>query len=128
MKMSRRILLAMMAATCLVAASPSDEAERQLQKAEYQAKVLGNLPAAIQQFDLIASRNAGKPVAARALLELGECEDRMGHADRARNAYRRILKDYRSDVKLVAQVQQKLQAVVEPTGGPRNLSFELGQA
>src|SRR5438552_1463139 len=105
--MSYRIALAIVTAAHLLAASPSDgNPERQLEKAVYQAEVLGNLPAAIQQLELIASRNAGQPVAGRALVELGDCEARLGHTDRARNAYRRVLKDYRDDVKLVAQVRQ----------------------
>lgn len=118
-------------ATMLVArllASPDASPEKLLEAAIYQAKVVGDLQGAIQQFDSIASRYSGKPVAARALVEIGRAEEQLGHTDRARGAYTRVLKDYRDQVQLVAQVQRNLESMSDATSGPRNLSFEQGES
>src|ERR1700676_1580632 len=104
--------------------SPDSSPEKMLEAAIYQAKVLGNLQGAILQLDSIASRYAGKHVAARALVEMGRAEEQLGHTDRARDAYTRVLKDYRRQVQLVAQVRQNLASMTDATAGPRNLSFE----
>src|SRR5215467_10502580 len=120
------IAIATLLAVRLLAA-PDASPEKLLEAAIYQAKVLGNLQAAIQQLDAIASRYAGKPVAARALVELGRAEEQLGHTDRARGAYNRVLKDYRGQTQLLAQVRQSLGVLADVTPGPRNLSFEQGE-
>jgi hypothetical protein len=124
--MRMTIAIATILAARLVA-SPDASPEKLLEAAIHQAKVLGDLQGAIQQFDSIASRYAGKPVAARALVEIGRAEEQLGHTDRARGAYTRVLKDYRDQVQLVAQVRQNLESMSDATAGPRNLSFEQGE-
>jgi hypothetical protein len=75
----------------------------------------------------IATRYAGKPVAARALVEMGQAEEQLGHRDRARAAYARVLADYRGEARLVAMARQDLASMGEAPSGPRNLSFEQGE-
>jgi hypothetical protein len=87
----------------------AEDPEKTLEAAIYRANVLGDLPGAIQQFETIAVRYAGKPVAASALLEIGQAEERLGHASRARDAYLRLVRDYPDQAPFVAHLQQHLE-------------------
>jgi len=117
----------MLTASLMAAPAPGGSPEEMLEAAIYQAKVLGNLPGAIRQLESIAARYAGKPVAARALAEIGQAQEQLGNPGLARNAYTRVLKEYPGQVQLVAQVRQNLESIAEAPAGPRNLSFERGE-
>lgn len=94
---------------------PAESPEKMLQAAIYRAKVLGDLPGAIQQFESIAARYAGKPVAARALAEIGQAEEQLGHTGRARDAYMHVVREYPGEARLVAQMRQNLASIADAT-------------
>jgi hypothetical protein len=104
--MKTAILIGAILATLLPAGvSLAGSPEKAFEAAIYKAKVLGDLAAAIQQFEAIVAQNAGKPIAARALLEIGRAEDVLGHTGRSRDAYLRLVKEYPGDARLLARRQ-----------------------
>lgn len=105
------IVFAVLLAAVLAASPPlADSPEKLLEAAIYRAKVLGDLPGAIQQFESIATRYEGKPVAAQALVEIAHAEELLGHKDRARSAYKRVLDNYPAQVSLVARARQNAES------------------
>ena len=76
-----------------------------LEAAIYRAQVLGDLPGAIQHLESIVARYAGQPVAARALVEIGQAEEKLGHPRRAHAAYRRVVSEYPDQVRMMAQIR-----------------------
>lgn len=114
------------AATTIVAAgarqatSPSPEAL--LGRAQHQQDVEGNFTAAIATYkQVIANPKAGRALVARALLLMGACYERLGHADAAR-AYERIIKEF-SDVDDTASAAKARLADLH--AGPRAASAAL---
>ena len=87
------------------------EAERQLQKAILLETVDGNLQAAIDQYKKIATENrANRVVAARALLRLAGCYEKLGNAE-ARKAYEQVLRDYGDQRDVAEQARDRLAAL-----------------
>lgn len=102
---------------------PAESSEKLLEAAIYRAKVLGDLPGAIQQFESIVARYAGQPVAARALVEIGQAEEKLGHPRRALAAYQRVVREYPDQVPLVAQAQQNPESVAGATLNAQGVSW-----
>jgi len=101
----------------------AESPEKMLQGAIYRAKVMGDLPGAIQQFEAIVTKYSGKPVAGRALLEIGQAEEQLGHPDRANQAYVRILKGYPEQAKLVARLHQNRELTIDAALNSRRLTW-----
>jgi hypothetical protein len=99
--------------------------ERQLEAAIHREVVLGDLAGAMKEYHSILSQSdVPRPVAARALLQTGECMEKLGRGAEAYNSYRRIETEYGDQPAMVGQARTRLAAWV----GPRNLNFEEGQA
>jgi len=93
------------------------EAERLLQKAILLETVDGNLQAAIDQYKKIVAENGGnRVVAARALLRLAGCYEKLGVAE-AQKTYQQLINDYSDQTAEVALARQKLAALSGPAGG-----------
>jgi hypothetical protein len=107
----RATILIVIAWAAPVLSAPAESPDELLEAAIYRAKVLGDLPGAIQQFESIATRYAGKPVAAQALLEMAHAEELLGHKRRAHAAYRRIMDDYPDQIQLVANAKQNPESI-----------------
>jgi Tol biopolymer transport system component len=98
-------------------AQGAPEAERLLQKAIQKETVDGDLNAAIELYKKIVALPGGnRAVAAKALLQLGQCHEKMGGAEaqEARTAYQRVVRDYADQAEIVAQARVRLAAL----GGP----------
>ena len=113
------------------------EAERLLQKAILLETVDGNLQAAIDQYKKIVAENGGnRVVAARALLRLAGCYEKLGPTE-AEKTYRQLINDYADQTVEVTLAKQKLAALAAteakprftkirvPTGLPDNARFAL---
>jgi Tol biopolymer transport system component len=84
------------------------EAERQLQKAILLEAVDGNLQAAIDQYKKIVAQSAGnRTVAARALLRLAGCYEKLGQSE-AEKTYRQLINDYADQAAEVAVARNRL--------------------
>ncbi|MBE3063857.1 MAG: PD40 domain-containing protein [Spirochaetes bacterium] len=89
------------------------EAERLLQKAILLETVDGNLQAAIDQYKKIVAENGGnRVVAARALLRLAGCYEKLGRNE-AQKTYQQLINDYPDQAAEVALARQKLAALAE---------------
>src|SRR5512139_1074891 len=93
------------------------EAERLLQKAILLETVDGNLQAAIDQYKKIVAGNGGnRVVAARALLRLAGCYEKLGVAE-ASKTYQRLISDYADQTAEVTLARQKLAALAAASQG-----------
>jgi len=98
------------------AAAPqkSDQQELSLQKAIQTETVDGDLKSAIEQYKKIA-QGRDRAVAAKALVRMGECYEKLGDAE-ARKAYERVVRDF-GDQKDLAETARTRLAALGQAGG-----------
>ncbi len=121
-----RFTLTMAAAIAAATLAPpawgqnADRAEVALHAAMKKESVDGNLKAAIEQYnEILAQKATPRPVAARALFQLGQCQERLGQGE-ARKAYERLVREYGDQAGIVAQARARLAAL---SGGGAGLSY-----
>lgn len=115
MRSAALAVLAVVLAVSLHAAQQIDPAEIQLQAAINKATVEGDLKGAIIDLQrILNTAGVSRSVAARALLHLGECHEKLGTAE-ARRSYERVLKDYADQGDVVRQAKERL-ATLAKTG------------
>jgi hypothetical protein len=111
----------------LVAPAEEIRPEMQLEAAIHQEIVLGDLPGAIVQYrTILAQPIKDRAVAARALLQVGECLDKQGQGKEAYATYRRVVSEFADQPAIVAEARVRLSAWLDSQPGPRNLRFEEG--
>src|SRR5215469_3769807 len=83
-------IVVVLLATSFAVAQKDDQAEVLLQAAHQKQLVDGQLEEAIQLYKRIVQEHAGnRAVAAQALLEMGQCYEKLGNAE-ARKAYEHV--------------------------------------
>lgn len=104
---------AALALTPLPGAAQADQDPAVLLERAVQLETIdGDLEAAIQLYRQIAENNGGdRPVAARALLRLGECYEKLGQSG-AQEAYRQVIENYPDQQVHVATARERLAALV----------------
>ena len=111
------IALVLAAGTGLLPAQTSAQAEKALESARHKEVVDGDLKGAIEQYRKIASQFSKQPeIAARALYQLGQCQEKLGQAE-ARQSYERIVRDYGSASQYTAMARARLSAMGVTQGG-----------
>jgi Tol biopolymer transport system component len=116
-KTMRNILIpaAIFGAAALTALFAADTArEQKLQRGVDLMESKGDLAKAVPLFE-DAARSSDHALAARALLYLGQAQERQG-ADKARATYERIVKDFGNQTEMVAAAQQRLAALGTASG------------
>jgi Tol biopolymer transport system component len=104
------LLLAMVVFTPGIA-QQNDQAEVMLQAAQNKQLVDGDLSQAIQMYKKILSEySANRPVAAKALVEMGDCYEKLGKSE-ALKAYQRVLRDYADQSAEASQARARLAAL-----------------
>jgi hypothetical protein len=124
----------MLGATLLVTvfavAQQSDRADMMMEAAARKERVDGDLKGAIEQYRKIAAQFARQPeVAARALLQMGQCQEKLGQAE-ARKSYERILREYAGAQEYVSAARARLAALgggPTPAGGMNLRRVEFGE-
>jgi len=111
-------------ASALLAANPSMQQNRSaevlLGAALHQEEVEGNLEAAIETYKkILADYQDNRPLAARALLQMGQCYEKLGK-DEARKAYERLVRDYPDQPEQAKLARSRLAALAAPS--PTTLS------
>ncbi len=97
----------------------NDEAETLLQAARHKELVAGELEEAIGIYKKVLAQHAGnRPVAARALVGLGQCYEKLGQQG-AREAYERVLRDYADQSEAATEARTRLAALHKPAGAGR---------
>jgi Tol biopolymer transport system component len=119
MKPATLFLLAGLLGAALAAGFPAnqakdDRAEVALQAALKKEAVDGDLKGAIELYQKIA-QGTNRAVAAKALLRMGQCHEKLGNAE-ARTAYQRVVRDYADQAEIVAQARVRLAALGGPGG------------
>ena len=88
-----------------------DKAEVLLAAAEHKQLVDGDLEAAIRDYkNILAGYASNHPVAAKALVEMGECYEKLGQSE-AQNAYERVLREYADQQEQAAEARTRLAAL-----------------
>ena len=104
-------ILAGLLAAPLAIAQKDDQAEVLMQAAHQKQLVEGQLEEAIQLYKRIVQEHSGnRAVAAKALLEMGQCYEKLGKTE-ARKAYERVLRDYSDQNEAAAQARTRLAAI-----------------
>jgi Tol biopolymer transport system component len=128
---ARALLTAMIVAgvlTPLIAVPQnSDQAEVLFQSARSKELVSGELEQAIDLYKkIVAKYGSDRPLAAKALLQMGQCYEKLGN-DEARKAYERLVRDYADQNEVAEQARTRLAALRKPTGIPKEPAFATRQ-
>jgi len=102
-----KVLAVFMLAASVFAADTARE--QKLQQAINELESKGDVAKAMPMFEDVA-RSSDRALAARALLYLGQAQERQG-ADKARATYERIVKEFGNQTEMVAVAQQRLAAL-----------------
>ncbi|MBI3697316.1 MAG: PD40 domain-containing protein [Acidobacteria bacterium] len=115
------LLLATVAALALAAANRTHE--NQLQQGIELLETKGDLPAAVPLFEEVA-KSPDRNLAARALLYLGSCYQKLGE-DKAQSAYERIVRDFADQKDAAAEARTRLASLRR--AGPSNTGIVTRQ-
>src|SRR5512137_1821679 len=112
-----RLLTATIVASVLLLpvlpAQKDNRAEVALRAAMDKEMVDGDLKAAIEMYRRIVANPAGnRLVAAKALLQMGQCYEKLGQAD-ARKTYESLVRDYSDQAEQVQVARNRLTALGE---------------
>lgn len=109
--------LILLAAPAAMFAQDRAQAGKLLESARHKEVMEGDLKGAIEQYRKIAGQFAKQPeIAAQALLKLGQCQEKLGHAE-ARKSYEKIVKDYAGTGEYAATARARLAAMSTPASG-----------
>jgi Tol biopolymer transport system component len=90
------------------------QADILFESAKQKELVEGKLQEAIQLYQRIVQEYAAnRPAAAKALLRMGQCYERLGQAD-ARQAYERLVREFGDQAETVAEARVRLAALAGP--------------
>lgn len=105
-----RIVALVILAAAVIAAQTRSGADL-YQEALHLQDVKGDLPAAIALYKTIVDTHAkDRPLAAKALLQLGVCYEKLGRSE-ARQAYERIVRDYPDVSDVATRAREQLSAI-----------------
>jgi Tol biopolymer transport system component len=107
--------------------SPVQSGHDLFQKALVQERTEGNLQQAIELYRrIVRDFSNDRPLAAKALLQMGECYEKLGK-DEARKAYERLVRDYADQNEVAAQARTRLAALRKPAGVSKETAFATRQ-
>jgi Tol biopolymer transport system component len=111
------ILMLILAVSLVAGIAPAAENPSDLfQQALVKERTEGNLPEAIKLYQRIVDKYASnRKVAAQALLQLAECQTKLGDAQ-ARKSLERLVRDFADQKEAVAQARVRLAALGGPGG------------
>ena len=121
MSRTRRVRCLVLALTIALGAGllaatqkPVQQAEVLFESAKQKEVVEGKLQEAIQIYQrIVQDHPTNRGVAAKALLRMGQCYERLGQAD-ARKAYERLVREFGDQAEAVAEARARLSALVVP--------------
>jgi tetratricopeptide (TPR) repeat protein len=97
-------------------AQKSDKAEVLFESARQKEMLEGNLESAIKQYkEVVAKYGSHRAVAAKALVRMGQCYEKLGDAE-ARKAYERVVREF-GDQKDLAETARTRLAALGQAGG-----------
>ena len=91
----------------------TNEGEKLYQEALFYMEGIGDYAAAIEKFGKVAQEYAAnRPLAARALLMMGKCHEKLGRQE-AKDTYNRIIENYGDQREVVIEARSRLLALSE---------------
>ncbi len=112
-----RTIISILAAGLLLAGQADKQAEVLLQAAQNTELVQGDLEAAIGQYKkILATYGGSRAVAAKALVRMGHCYERLGNAE-ARRAYERVVREYVDQSEAAGEARARLAALAQDRAG-----------
>ncbi len=113
----------------LAAQAAGADLDGRLEAARHSETVDGDLKSAIDQYNAILERaRENRPIAARALLQLAQCQEKLGRRDAAHAAYLRLVKEFSDQPEVAAVAREQLAGWTRAHQGPQNLDFGRGEA
>jgi Tol biopolymer transport system component len=110
----------------LATAQKSQQADVLFESAKQKELVEGKLEEAIKLYQrIVQDYAANRPVAAKALLRMGHCYERLGQAD-ARKAYERLVREFGDQTETVTEARARLAALAGP-GTPGKTELTVRQ-
>jgi Tol biopolymer transport system component len=109
---NKLILTAITAVLALTGANRPHETK--LQQAIELLETKGDVPGAIRLFEE-AAQSPDRNVAARSLLYLGDCRQKLGNEE-SRTSYERVVREFGDQREIVAEAQSRLAALGKPAG------------
>ena len=104
------------AAISAIPQTAQQQADVLFESARQKELVEGKLDEAIQLYQrLVRDFAANRPVVAKALLQMGQCYERLGQTD-ARKTYERLVREFGDQPDTVAEARTRLAALSEPLG------------
>lgn len=104
-----------------IASAQQNKAEQMYQQALYDMEGKGDYAKAIESFNLVMTKfPKEKATAAKALLNIGRCYEKLGK-DEAQKAYERVIKEYGDQREVVAEARARLAVIV----GKENKEFSI---
>jgi len=89
----------------------------------------GDLNRAIEQYQAILARaGSNRSIAARALFQLAQCQERLAQRATARAGYLRLVKEFGDQSEVAARAKERLAVWTRAQTEPQNLNFERGVA
>jgi hypothetical protein len=118
---SAALIAALLLAAALAAGAAAQKkpatAEELLGAALHQEEVEGNLERAIATYKkVLAEAGGNRALAARALVQIGQCYEKLGSAE-ARKAYERVLREYADQPESSKVARERLSALTAGGGG-----------
>jgi hypothetical protein len=116
---------ALVAAGATPGIPPESNSEEQLEGAIHSEVVTGDLAGALQRYrSIVARADTPRVIAARAFLQIGLCQEKLGQRKEAYDTYRRLVMDFGDQAEIITRARTKLAV----WSGPRNLKFDEGVA
>jgi Tol biopolymer transport system component len=125
----RRLIWTVVAAVAVcstVISSQTPSGHALFEQALAKERVEGNLEAAIRSYERVVTEFASdRPLAARALVQIGLCYEKLGRDDAIR-AYERLVRDFTDQKDAVDQARARLAALVRmpPTSTPAGMTVQ----
>jgi len=108
---------------CCAMSQAAFGSEKAFEAAYYREVATGDLNGAIEQYRALVSQPAGdRATAAKALLQIGLCQEKLGQRKEAYATYTSVTTQFGDQAEAVRRARVKLAA----WSGPRNLKFEDG--
>jgi hypothetical protein len=108
---------------CFTTAQAAFDTEKAFEAAYYREVVQGDPPSAIAQYRaLLEQSSAARATAAKALLRIGLCQEKLGQRKAAYATWMRVTSEFADQPEIVSRARIRLAA----WSGPRNLNFKDG--
>jgi len=117
------VLVLILAGSWAASFRQSNSPEVQLKAAKHKELVEGDLGEAIRLYQAIVEKNDGnRVIAAKALVRLGQCYEKLGQAE-AEKTYRRVIREYPEQGTEAAFARGRLAALAKSAPGPSKPRF-----